>query len=276
MIKYAAAVLIMVLFFLNSGCSSAPEKQYRVTRYLDLANTWAARGDRKRQEQKLDIALSNYNTAYKYAHLRNDVELMGILQLKKAMVYILLDKPDNASQFIGHARQLQEFEGAELSLPIKALEAKQAFEQGETRRASAYANELSAAYEGNIEKQIYYRWLSWMYVKNSLLPWEQMNQDLTQLELLKSKGDLNNIEVLSFAVYYNALWRVDHQAPQAKQAIEQAIVHFSELELTNRVRDCYGLAAKFYRQRGELDKAQYFAKRQQRLSASINISNSSE
>ncbi|ESP93178.1 MULTISPECIES: hypothetical protein [Pseudoalteromonas] len=276
MIKYAAAVLVMLLIFLNTGCSSAPEKQYRVTRYLDLANTWTARGDRKRQEQKLDIALSNYNTAYKYAHLRNDLELMGILQLKKAMLYILLDKPDNASQFIEHARQLQVFEGAELSLSIKALEAKQAFEQGETQRASAYADELSAAYEGNIEKQIYYRWLSWMYTKNSLLPWEQMNQDLTQLELLKSKGDLNNIEVLSFVVYHNALWRVDHQAPETKQAIEQAIVHFSELELTNRVRDCYGLAARFYRQRGEIEKAHYFSKRQQRLSDSINISNSSE
>ncbi|MBQ4879053.1 hypothetical protein J8M21_17700 [Pseudoalteromonas luteoviolacea] len=259
MIRSLALVVVFVL--INTSCSSAPEKQYRVTKYLELTNTWMARGDRKRQEEKLDLALSNYDTGLKYANLRNDLTLMGVLQLKKATIYINQSRFEFALKLIEQAKALHKYEGAELKLPIRALEAKLAHAQGRFKEASASALALSEAYKDDNERSIYYRWLGVMYSSDSIMLWEEMDRDLRSLDNLKARGELENIEILSFVVYNNALWKVRDKHAQAQIAIEQAIAHFSELELTNKIRDCYALAVKLYKAQGNEDKAAYFLKR---------------
>ncbi|AOT08587.1 hypothetical protein [Pseudoalteromonas luteoviolacea] len=269
MIKLTYVVMLILFACLNSGCSSAPEKQYRVTKYLDLANTWMARGDRKRQEEKLDLALSNYQTSYKYANMRNDLTLMGILHLKQATIHINQNRIEQASDSIDKAKALRQYEGADILLPIKSLEAKFEYVFGKASKAESIANELSATYKNDSEKHIYYRWLSWMYSGANSLDWAEADSDLKTLKQLKSTGTLDNIEIFSFVIYYNAKWRVQEQDARAVSAIEMALQHFSELELTNRIKDCYALAVQWYEANDDKNKAAYFSMRLKELSTNI-------
>ncbi|WP_155730506.1 hypothetical protein [Pseudoalteromonas luteoviolacea] len=222
--------------------------------------TWLARGDRKRQEQRLAQAVLNYKTAYKYANLRNDVELMGLSLLKLASVY--LDKEDfiAADESIERVQTMQRFENIDLTLSIKAVLAKKAHVAGDSSKAAAYANELVNIYTEDLEKSVYYRWL---VVKYSAEPvdFAILDKDVQSLLTLKHSAKLENIEVLSFILYQNALWRVDSLEPSAVDATKSAIEHFSGLELTNRIRDCYTLLAKYYRSIGDTSSAQYFEQR---------------
>ncbi|KZN66563.1 hypothetical protein N473_09225 [Pseudoalteromonas luteoviolacea CPMOR-1] len=269
MIKLACTVMFVMFALINIGCSSAPEKQYRVTKYLELANTWMARGDRKRQEEKLALALSNYQTSYKYANMRNDLTLMGILHLKQATIYINQNRFEQALASIDKAKALHQYEGADIVLPIRSVEAKFTNALGKASLAKNMANELSVEYKNDIEKHIYYRWLGWLYSGENSWDWERVDSDLNTLKQLKSNGTLSNIEILSFAIYYNAKWRVQEQDRQARSAIDMALAHFSELELTNRIKACYVLAVQWYEANGDKDKATYFSMRLKEISTNM-------
>ncbi|OCQ22845.1 hypothetical protein A7985_02495 [Pseudoalteromonas luteoviolacea] len=253
--------LCVICFALSqAACSSAPEKNYSITRYKDLAMTWMARGDRKRQEQRLDQAVTNYKTAYKYANLRNDVKLMGLSLLKLAAVYLDKKEFTVVEEYIQRVQTMQRFESVDLTLSIKAIQAKKAHLVGDNLTATAYANELVNRYPEDIEKSIYYRWLA---VKYAAIPVDlvALDKDVQSLQALKRSAKLENIEIFSFIIYQNALWRVNNQDAHAVDATKSAIVHFSELELTNRIRDCYKLLAKYYTSMGDDQSAQYFEQR---------------
>ncbi|KZN59642.1 hypothetical protein [Pseudoalteromonas luteoviolacea] len=260
MIKFFWGICILCFGLLQMGCSSAPEKNYSITRYKDLSMTWMARGDRKRQEQRLEQAVLNYETAYKYANLRNDIELMGLSLLKLASVY--LDKKEfiAADEYIRRVNTMQRFENIDFNLSIKAVLAKKAYVAGDSLKAAAYANELVINHSENLEKSIYYQWLAAKYSTDPV-DFTILDKDVEFLLTLKHSAKLENIEVLSFILYQNALWRVDKLEPSAIDATKNAIAHFSELELTNRIRDCYVLLAKYYTSIGDIPSAQYFEQR---------------
>ncbi|MCF2858106.1 hypothetical protein L1286_11535 [Pseudoalteromonas sp. SMS1] len=260
MIKGFGYIVIMFMCCFNLGCSSAPEKNYSVTRYKSLAMTWMARGDRKRQEQRLDQALLNYQTAYKYASLRNDITLMGLSLLKQASVYVDKNQYAQVDDYILQVETMQQYEGINLSYSIQAIQAKQAFTKGNKEKAVALVSGLVTAYETDPEKSVYYRWLLKKYAKE-VVDFSALDKDLQLLAALKSAAKLENIEVMSFVMYQNAQWRVERRDKSAVAALKSAITHFSQLELTNRIKDCYVLMAQYYTSIGDTKSASYFQRR---------------
>ncbi|KZN32502.1 hypothetical protein N474_17900 [Pseudoalteromonas luteoviolacea CPMOR-2] len=231
--------------------------------------TWMARGDRKRQEQKHDQALLNYQTAYKYANLRNDIWLMGMSLLKQASVHI--DKGDfaTAKEYLQRVKTIQRFEGVDLSHSTKAIQAKSEYIKGNQIGAIELVNDLITVFKENQEKSIYYRWLKMKYAQEQV-DFSTLDADLQQLIALKSSAKLENIEVMSFVLYQNAQWRAERLDKSAEDAIKSAIAHFSQLELTNRIRDCYILLAKYYKAKGDSQSTAYFEGRADSLKFTNN------
>ncbi|WP_194868722.1 hypothetical protein [Pseudoalteromonas sp. PPB1] len=259
MIKIRCLILLCVLSGLI-GCSSAPERDYQVNTYQRQASAWLAQGDRKRQLGAYQQALQYYDNAYRYASKRHDVAQMGLARLKQAAVYIKLGQGKLAESKIAQAAEFARFEQTELMPAIDFMRSKLAFSRGEQAQAQSILSKLQAQYGDQPEKQVYYRWVGWQYAPDRL-DWLQAGQDMQLLAKMKADRTLKNIEILSFVIYHNVLWRVAFGQQDVPQAIEAAITHFASLELTNRLIDCFEIAKQYYLSVGDEARAQYYQTR---------------
>ncbi|KNC65653.1 hypothetical protein [Pseudoalteromonas ardens] len=266
MIKAPCLILLYVLSGLT-GCSSAPERNYQVNTYQRQASAWLAQGDRKRQQGAYQQALQYYDNAYRYASKRHDVAQMGLARLKQAAVYIKQGQGELAEGKIAQAAEFVRFEHTELAPAIDFMRSKLAFSRGEQAQAQALLSKLQAQYSEQPEKQVYYRWVGWQYTPQRL-DWLQAEQDMQLLAQMKADRTLNNIEILSFVIYHNVLWRVTFEHHDVPQAIETAIAHFASLELTNRLVDCFEIAVQHYLAIGDTARAQYYQTRLAELTSS--------
>ncbi|MCG7535992.1 hypothetical protein [Pseudoalteromonas sp. OOF1S-7] len=263
MTKASGLALLCALWLL--GCSSAPERDYQITTYQRQAAAWLAQGDRKRQQGAYQQALEYYDKAYRYASKRHDAEQMGLARLKQAAVNIRQGQLERAEQRIVQAEVFARFEQTELAPAIDFMRSKLAFKRGEQAQALALVAKLQTQFSGQTEKHIYYRWVGWQYAPASL-NWAQAEQDIVQLAKLKADKSLSNVEIQSFVLYHNALWRTATGQSGVEPALDAAIAHFASLELTNWLVACFKVAVQYYSTAADAERAQYYQTRLTELS----------
>lgn len=252
--------MLGLLLCLSTGCSSPPEKDYQVTEYRLLANLWMQQADRKRQQEIYPAALTLYQRAEKYALKRNDRLVIGIARLKRAAIHISLSELDKAEQLLLEVERMEQFEPAGLDKSSRFIRAKWLKAQGQVEQAKVILAELEQFYQEQPERNIYYRLVRWSYDYNSV-DMAAVDADLQVLNKRVDERQLDNIEIYSFALYEYARYLTKMQDERASAAIDKAIEHFSSLELTAKIRDCYKLAADYYRSSNQLEKAEYFEAR---------------
>ncbi|TMP24441.1 hypothetical protein CWB99_22115 [Pseudoalteromonas rubra] len=267
MIKVVWLFLICMLWL--SGCSSAPERDYQVTRFKRQAAAWLAQGDSQRQQGNYQLALRYYDNAFRYASRRHDPQQMGLARLKQAAVYISQGHTTQAEDKIAEAVMFDKNEHTELKPAIDFMRSKLAFARGQQAQALALVEQLQTRFADDAQRRIYYRWVGWQYAP-SRLDWLQAEKDIQTLFKLKADKALNNIEVLSFVIYHNLVWRIATTRDKVPAALDIAIKHFASLELTNRLIECFDIAAKYYNDAGDIDRALYYKARFTQLRGSVN------
>ncbi|MFT4925839.1 MAG: hypothetical protein ACI8WB_001934 [Phenylobacterium sp.] len=262
MINKLAKALFGVGFLLLAACSSAPEKVYDVTTYQSLSYALLDMADRKRQLEHYDEAIKYYLQGESYALKRNDKITVGLSRLKRAAIHLIRQQHPQAWVLISDVEQMNQYESLDLDNALLFLKARFAHANGDTPSALSQLKQLEQAYaaSGDIEKQIYYRLVGWQYQPASIaaVSLSAIEQDIAVLDIRVETHQQNNIEIYSYALYHYAKRLVELADPKAVQAIDKAIKHFSRLELTSKIRDCYQLAADYYAGVGDVDKAAYF------------------
>ncbi len=256
MFKYCKTVLCLLATLL-CGCSSPPPAEYQVTTYKDISLSLMALADRARQLEIYDEALVLYLEAESYAQKRNDKMALGISVLKRAAIHIELKQYPQAQTLIHQVAQMNQFEAVDLANPLMFIQAKLAYSKGNVTRAVGLISQLEQTYIDVPEKNIYYRMVRWVYQPQGVTI-AVIEQDMVALEALVVEHKLMNIEIYSYALFNYAKWLAMQQNSKAEAAIAKAIEHFSHLELTSKIRDCYQVGADYYRLVGQGDKADYF------------------
>jgi hypothetical protein len=249
-----------------SGCSSAPEKIYQVDEYSQASIDYMKLADRKRQQENYSEALNLYLPAEKYALKRNDQFTISISKLKRAQINITLQKFSLSEDLIKSVEQANEVERLGLTPSINFIKAKLLFNNGKKSEALILISQLENYYRTDIERHAYYQILRWSY------DYQQIKLDIirSNLEILTARFDnksLNNIEILSFAHLEFARWAAEYaDLDIGKNIIDNAIKHFSLLELTPKIARISQFAANFYSRHHLTDKASYYKNLYQQLS----------
>ncbi len=256
---------VVLLCLLLCGCSSAPQKRYEVQTYKRIGHLFMTQADRKRQLGEFDQALRLYQKAIDYSQKRNDINQVGLARLKSAAIYIETGQTAKAQGQIEQVAAIVAFEqSSDLAQPLTFIQAKLAYHLGDVTRAVDKLNTLERHYQSQPAKAIYYKWLGWQY--QHILPVKaQLNADMQLLESLKAQRALDNIEIYSYAVLQYARWLNQDDDLQTPVAIERALGHFSSLELSGKIAECYRLLAAFYAKQGQVDRSQYYKQKAERL-----------
>lgn len=244
------------LFWLTA-CSSPPQRDYTNDEYQLLSRMWMQQADKKRAEEDYPNALALYQRAEKYALKRNDLSAIGLAKLKSAAIHITLNAIDKAEALIAQVEQMNAFEQAGLDNAVLFIRAKLHHHLGENAKALPILEALEESYIAEPERNIYYRMVRWSYQADSVDS-AIIEADMLVLDKLIAERKLDNIEIYSFALYNWAKFLSNNNDSRAEAAINKAIGHFSSLELTAKIRDCYQLAVNYYRGIGEQDKVLYF------------------
>lgn len=263
MIKHLIGI---VLGLSLAGCSSPPKKSYDVTTIQSVSYSLMELADHKRQLQEFDKALDLYLEAERYATMRNDKYLVGLSKLKRAGISIKNAKLNEADALIKQVSQMEQYEQVGLSNAIKYLQAQLAHEQDDSQTAFQLLNELSLYYKDDNEKLIYYNTVRWVY-GDPAVQLTQVQQGLQTLESLKKEAKLNNIEILSYALFQLAKHTAQSGDETSDSVLLKSISHFSNLEMSNKVSQSYTLAAQFYARHGNQAKADYYQQQASNITA---------
>lgn len=257
-----ASVWLMV------GCSSAPEHHHEVNTYHNVATQLMERADSKRQAKQFDDALSLYQQAYDYSLKRHDKPLMVMSWLKSAAVHIQMQQFDAAIELIAKARQLDLYEPQDFQHSIDFVEAKLWWAQGKSEQALAVFDRLIAFHAEDLPRHIYYQLQKWQYQRDSM-DFEQVFEAVDMLELLVNFGELDNIEIYSFAVYQQLAGLAETGDVQYQEvfvvALNRAVTHFTSLELSYSILSCYRLASDYFSTIGDEARASYYQKQVEAL-----------
>ncbi len=243
--------------YLVTACSTYPQNQYKVTVNQSLSYKIFKMADRKRQLEQFDLAIGLYLESEKYALKRNDKYLIGLSMLKRASIQIDLKNPKPAATLLTQVRTMNMNETLDLAGPILFIDAKLAKLNGDILLAINKLQILQKSYANNIEKQIYYNTVSSVYQSQNIKTTTMMT-NINILDNLLKENNLNNIEIYSYVIYQYAKMLAHAGNSQAEKMIFNAINHFSNLELPNRISACYQLAGHYYEMVGNKEKASYY------------------
>lgn len=256
---------LVILLMIVSGCSSAPEKVYQVDQYSQASVDYMKSADRKRQQELYAEALELYLTAENYAMKRNDQLTIGISKLKRAQINITLENLAEAETLINSVEQANQIEDLDLTPSVTFIRAKLLINKGKKLEALGLIAQLETYYKSDLERYAYYQLLRWSYDYQQF----EMETIRSHVEMLKTRfknKTLNNIEILSFAHIEYARWAVDYaDLSQGQAIIENAIEHFSLLELTPKIARTLQFAANFYSRHNLPGKAGYYQNLYQKL-----------
>jgi len=269
MIRFGNGIWLILLLSLVASCSTKPKKNYQVTTLQSISYSLLDLADRKRQLQQYEQALLLYREAESYALQRNDKYTIGLSQLKRAAIRIQLQQPKLALELIGDVERMVKFENVELAHPLMYIQAQYAKLTGEGATALRLLNQLQAHYQQDPEKLGYYRFVAWSY-QHDAVAIDQIEADLNLLTRLKAERKLANIEIYSYAIFHYLNYLVAKDDDRAEGVIKIALAHFSEVELSNKIIECYQLASRFYEKRQLSEKAMYFRQQAARLAQVLN------
>ena len=267
MINLVSRLCIFIL--LLSACSSKPQKNYQVTTLQSISYSLLDLADRKRQLQQYEQALLLYRETESYALKRNDKLTAGLSQLKRAAIYIQLGQPETALALIEDVERWVAFENVPLAQAVTLLRAQYARLMNDVPQALSLLKDLRVQFQQDPEKHSYYRVLAWSYdpASTSLV---DVENDIALLSERKQTHKLNNIEIYSYAIFQYAKYLVERGDDKAEGVLTTAIAHFSEVELSNKIIQCYELAASFYQRRAQAEKATYYREQAHRILALLS------
>ena len=261
--------ILLIGLLVIAGCSSTPDKSYRVTNFKQASIDFTKLADRKRQQEEYEDAIELYLTAEEYALKSNDQQKIGINKLKRALIYIILDNNQTAETLVREVEQANLIEQLELTQAITFINAKLLLIRGDKAQAFVLISNLETFYQSDAERRAYYRLMRWSYDYQQL----DLASVRVIIEMLADRFDakiLNNIEILSFAYFEHARWAVVYaNLEQGQTIIEQSINHFSLLELTPKIAKSLKFAADFYERHGLAAKSDYYLAAYQRLISDI-------
>ena len=258
---------LVILLILISACSSPPEKVYQIDEYSQASIDYMKSADRKRQQEAYAEALNLYLTAENYALKRNDQLTIGISKLKRAQINITLDNLAEAESLIKSVEKANQIEELNLKPSVTFIKAKLLISKGQKSQALELISQLEDYYQADVERRAYYQLLRWSYDYQQF-DIESIRQNVETLKTRFTARTLNNIEILSFAHLEYARWAVDYADLEKGQVIiENAIEHFSLLELTPKIARTLEFAANFYSRYNMLDRAVYYQDLYQQLLA---------
>lgn len=256
---------LIILLMIVSGCSSAPEKVYQIDQYSQASIDYMKSADRKRQQENYDEALELYMTAENYAMRRNDQLTIGISKLKRAQINITLENLTEAETLINSVEQANQIEDLNLTPSVTFIRAKLLIKKGQKSEALELISQLEIYYKSDLERHAYYQLLRWSYDYRQF----ETETIFSHVETLKTRfknKTLNNIEILSFAHIEYARWAADYaDLNQGQVIIENAIGHFSLLELTPKIARTLQFAGIFYSRQNLPEKASYYQNLYQQL-----------
>ncbi|MBU2883435.1 hypothetical protein KO525_13870 [Psychrosphaera sp. B3R10] len=255
--------LISVVLGLTS-CSSVDKQQYEVTTLQSVGNALLTLADDKRQLGQYKEALVYYQESEKYALKRNDKYGFGLSQLKRAAVYLKLNEVEKAKELMDAVAQIEQFEPVGLKNSLLYVKAQYQQYLGNTDIALEHLSTLQKAFKNEPEKRIFYQFVSWVY-DNSSVPVTTIATGYNVLAELKSEGRLYNIEIFSYAVFQYGKYLTAQNNELAEPILIDAIGHFSMLEQSNKIADCYLLLSDFFAQQNLPEKSQYYQQQAKRI-----------
>ena len=262
------ALTLLVGISLLTGCSSKPKKDYQVTTLQSVSFVLMEMADHKRQQGQFNKALFMYREAENYALKRNDKHTLALSMLKRAAIHIEQQSLQQARIIIDEVTLMNQHEALEVSSSIKFLEAKYAYESSDITTAVALLTQLQKEYATQPEKQIYYRLVTWVYQREAVSI-QQIEKDIQLLIELKTKAELQNIEIYSYALFQQANYLAEQNDAKAEQAIRMAIRQVSELELSKKISDCYLIGAAYFQRQGQQEKSKYYQQQADNITSLI-------
>ena len=250
--------LIIISVLLVAGCSSKPEKIYQIDNLQQASNSFMKMADRKRQQEEFKDAAELYLRAEQYAVKRNNQLQVGISKLKRALINITLSNNSAAEKLIQEVELANRIEQLELTQPINFVHAKLLLNKGKNNQAFELLKSLESHFQSDLERNAYYQLMRWSHDYQQL----DMTSIASLIGVLKGRfdsKDLHNIEILSFAYLEHARWAVDNASlEQGKVILDQAIEHFSLLELTAKIAKVLQFSSDFYQRHGLDVKSDYY------------------
>lgn len=264
-IRFLLIVLTVSSAFGLVSCSSVDKQNYDVTTLQSVGNALLTLADEKRQLGQYQEALVYYQESEKYALKRNDKYGFGLSQLKRAAVHLKLDEAEQAKKLMDSVTQIEQFEPVGLVNSLLYIQAQYQQYLGNTEVALQHLSTLQQAFKNQPEKRIFYQFVSWVY-DNSSVPITTIATGYNVLAELKNEGRLYNIEIFSYAVFQYGSYLTAQNNELAEPILFDAIAHFSMLEQSNKIADCYLLLADFFAQQNQPDKSQYYQQQANRIS----------
>ena len=259
--------ILIISLILLAGCSSKPEKIYQVDNLQQASNSFMKLADRKRQQEEFTEATELYLRAEQYALKRNNQLQVGVSKLKRALIHITLDDNKSAEKLIQEVELANRIEQLDLTQAINFVNAKLLINKGKKNQAFELLSSLEIHYQSDVERKAYYQLMRWSH------DYQQLDSISVEniIGLLKARfdsKDLHNVEILSFAYLERARWAVDNAGlEQGQKILDQAVKHFSLLELTPKIAKVFMFSAEFYQRQGLTVKSNYYKAAFQRLNS---------
>jgi tetratricopeptide (TPR) repeat protein len=263
LLKWCFYIVFSVAFV---GCSTPAKKSYKNNTIEKLSYTWIKQGDKERQSENYRQAITFYNRGVNYARQRHDIRLASITMLKIAMSYLAMEQWDLAQKFVDEVKVLSQVQNFDIKIALANVEAHLFNAKGENGSAIALWTDLLDSHQLSQEQQFYYQLKIW----NAASKHDNKTQLRTMLEILSAKkqqGTLNNIEILSYLYLIDLQWAMDRKnhpvatenevtenevtenevtENEVTEKINAALIHFSELEQTAKLKKIYQLAVRYY------------------------------
>ena len=174
------------------------------------------------------------------------------------MIAISRDNHQHAAALIQEVELANRIEQLELSRAISFTNARLLLHRGDNAEAFILLSNLEDYYQDDIERKAYYQLVRWSHDYQQLSV-TAVGQIIATLTSRFDARSLINVEILSYAYLEHARWAVDNASlDQGQRIIEQAVKHFSLLELTSKISKSFKFAADFYGRHGDSVKSDYY------------------
>lgn len=250
-------LFVLLSTYIILACSSLDKQDYAVTTMQSVGHSVFELADQKRQLGQYQEALMYYLESEKYALKRNDKFSFGLSQLKRGAIYLKLGEADKTLGIIDAVSEIERFESVGLGNALLFVKAQYQQHLGNTDTAVAYLRQLQENYRTEPEKHIYYQFVSWVYQPDSV-DLAKIATGYNTLLALKEQGQLYNIEIFSYAVVHYSAFLVEQNNDLAESILFAAIDHFSMLEQSNKIAQCYEMLSVYFVKQEQPDKAEYY------------------
>ena len=251
MTKYLCILALLL------SCSSLPKKEYVRTGKKSLLNHYIQLADSFRLTDNHQEALSYYSKAIEITISINDIQNQGILHLKRASIYLDINKMEKSVIEINVVTKLINYRSANLKNELLFIQAKKDHLEGMNTESLVKIDQLIITFKENTEKYVYYSFKKIEF--NGILSITKQEKLIDNLVELYNDGELENIEILNYSYFQYAynLMKLKRYI-NSVQIIKQALIIYSKLENTRNIKKSYLLLSENYQLLGNIKQSNYY------------------